>query len=382
MIKGKALIRFDWAMKKILRDKANFDILEGFLSELLRQDIKIKKILESESNQEDSSDKSNRVDILVENETGELVIVEIQNSQEYDYFHRILYGTSKIISEYMQRGDEYAKLKKVISITIAYFDLGKGEDYIYHGTLQFKGLHQKDQLTLGDYQRTLYGEHEVYKIYPEYWIIKVKRFGGVITEKLDEWIYFLKNSEVKADFSARGLLSAKDKLDEIGLVGEEKLAYKRYLRNLMDTASYNKNRELEVQEMEYLRNQVAKQEQELAQEKQELDKSKQEVAQEKQEVAQEKQELDKSKQEVAQEKQEVAQEKQEVAQEKQEVAQEKQEVAQEKQEVAQEKQVIQEKLTQVVLNLDKLGIPISEIQTTLDLSQTVIENILKTQSKL
>jgi len=79
------LIRFDWAIKKILRDKANFDVLEGFLSELLKQNIKILNILESESNKQHPDDKSNRVDLLTELETKELVIVEIQNEDEYDY---------------------------------------------------------------------------------------------------------------------------------------------------------------------------------------------------------------------------------------------------------------------------------------------------------
>ena len=33
----KPLVSFDWAVKRLLRNKANFGILEGFLSELLRQ---------------------------------------------------------------------------------------------------------------------------------------------------------------------------------------------------------------------------------------------------------------------------------------------------------------------------------------------------------
>jgi hypothetical protein len=61
----KRLIRFDWAIKKLLRRKTNYGILEGFLSELLNFDVKIVKILESESNKEDQDDKYNRVDILV-----------------------------------------------------------------------------------------------------------------------------------------------------------------------------------------------------------------------------------------------------------------------------------------------------------------------------
>ena len=60
-------VRFDWAAKNMLRDKKNFGILEGFLSELLKEDIKIEGILESESNQETESSKFNRVDLLAEN---------------------------------------------------------------------------------------------------------------------------------------------------------------------------------------------------------------------------------------------------------------------------------------------------------------------------
>jgi len=51
----KNLIRFDWALKRLLHNKANFGILEGFLRELLEDDIKIENILESESNKENAA---------------------------------------------------------------------------------------------------------------------------------------------------------------------------------------------------------------------------------------------------------------------------------------------------------------------------------------
>ena len=100
----KNLIRFDWAMKKFLRSKANFGILEGFLSELLKHDVKILNLLESESNREERDDKQNRVDILAQLEDGEIVLIEVQTDTEQDYFHRMLYGTSKVITEHMQKG--------------------------------------------------------------------------------------------------------------------------------------------------------------------------------------------------------------------------------------------------------------------------------------
>ncbi len=85
-------IRFDWAIKHILREKSNFEILEGFISVLLGEDVKIKEILESESNQDNDIDKFNRVDIKATNSKGHIIIVEVQLTNQYHYRKRILYG--------------------------------------------------------------------------------------------------------------------------------------------------------------------------------------------------------------------------------------------------------------------------------------------------
>ena len=103
-------IRFDWAMKRLLRNKANFAVLEGFLTTLLRDRIKIQKLLESESNQEEEFDKYNRVDLLAEDSKGTLLLIEIQNNNEYAYFQRMLFGTSKLVTEYINRGEGYDKV--------------------------------------------------------------------------------------------------------------------------------------------------------------------------------------------------------------------------------------------------------------------------------
>ncbi len=87
-------IRFDWAIKRLLRNKANFGILEGFLSELLGEDIKIESILESESNKQTADNKANRVDLLVQNSKAELIIIEVQSDYMQDYLMRMLFGTS------------------------------------------------------------------------------------------------------------------------------------------------------------------------------------------------------------------------------------------------------------------------------------------------
>ena len=251
---NKKLIRFDWAIKRLLRNKSNFVVLEGFLSELLFDNIKIEQILESESNQFTEDDKFNRVDILTQNSKNELLIIEIQSTydrrsllenlkktnrkaEKIDYFHRMAYGASKSISENHKLGSKYNEIKKVISINIVYFDLGQGQDYIYKGKTDFIGLHQNDLLGLSEKQKTTFLKENISDIFPEFYLLKVNQFNDNAKDTLDEWIYFLKNSEVKEEFKAKGLKEAGEVLDIMKLEKEDQYGYNRYMDSLSHKAS-------------------------------------------------------------------------------------------------------------------------------------------------
>ena len=233
----RKLISFDWAIKRILRSKANFNILEGFLSELLFEEITILEVLESESNKEHADDKSNRLDLKVRDSRDQIVLIEIQYDREMDYMQRILYATSKAVTEHMREGDPYANVKKVISINILYFDFGDGNDYVYKGTTTFIGLHNHSTLKLSPRQAQLYKTEAIEKLYPEYYLIKVKNFDDIAKDPLDEWIYFLKNAAVEEGFKAKGLDKAKETLDMLTMSEEERQAYARFQRSLHDQAS-------------------------------------------------------------------------------------------------------------------------------------------------
>jgi len=223
-------IRFDWAMKRLLRNKANFDVLEGFLSVLLNQFIKINEILESESNKDSESDKYNRVDILVKNANEELMLIEVQNERENDYFHRMNFGQAKLTTQYLYEGEKYGQIKKVYSINIVYFDLGHGDDYVYTGRTEFRGLHTHNLLQLDAAQKKVYPVNEISDIFATYYLLKVNNFNGLAVDSLDEWIYFLKNSEIKDEFKAQGLVEAKEKLRRDTLSPEEKISYELYIK--------------------------------------------------------------------------------------------------------------------------------------------------------
>ena len=119
----RTYISFDWALKRLLRDKANFDVLEGFLSTLLNSEIKIHRLLESEGNKNREDSKYNRVDLLAENGVGELLLIEVQGEPEFAYFQRMLFGASKLVTEYINGGINYENVKKVYSVNIVYCDL-------------------------------------------------------------------------------------------------------------------------------------------------------------------------------------------------------------------------------------------------------------------
>jgi len=238
----RTLVSFDWAVKRLLRNKANFEILDGFFSELLMQDIRIDKILESEGNQQDEDDKFNRLDLLCQNESGELLIIEVQFYEESDYFQRCLYGTSKMITEYLAKGAPYSEVKKVYSVNILYFDLGQGKDYIYLGRTMFTGINQEDQLELSGSQKNKFGSKYPADLFPAYYLINVNNFDDVAKNTLDEWIYFLKHTELPERFKAKGLSAVEEQLKYDSMETADKQKYNQYLKevrvskDMLDTA--------------------------------------------------------------------------------------------------------------------------------------------------
>lgn len=212
-------------MKRLLRDKANFEVLEGFLSTLLEKEIHIVNILESESNQEHPEAKYNRVDLVAETTDGEKMLIEVQNQSEIAYFHRILFGTSRLISDYTRLGDEYGKISKIYSVNIVYFRLGEGDDSVYVGKTEFRGLHDCSVLRLPKrWQEKLHVE-DVADIFPTYYILRVNDFDRWSRTPLDQWLYFLSKGRLGDEPTAPGLKAVREKLRLESLSEGERRAY-------------------------------------------------------------------------------------------------------------------------------------------------------------
>ena len=237
----RTLVSFDWALKHILRDKANFDVLEGFLTTLLEEEIRVLSLLESEANQQHELDKYNRVDLLAVDSNGQILIIELQYTWQAADLKRLLYGAAKLIVDNMQLGESFEKVRKVISISILYFPVsGADDDYLYHGKTEFVGLNNGKALRVdtaslpkpGQVAQEKAGKHngstKIANAFPEYYLIEVEHFQNIICQPIDEWIYLFKNSQVLVDFHSQNIQAAKAKLALLRMSAAERKAYEQY----------------------------------------------------------------------------------------------------------------------------------------------------------
>jgi len=243
--------------EKFIADKANFDILEGFLSAILRQDVSVIKILESESNVPDIDQKLNRIDILIQDKQQQSVIIELQSCHKMTaYLERIILGVSNVIVDHVKSVEDYSEVSKVISISILYFDLGLGKDYVFYGNTEFRSLSDNEPLVFRRRRKDKTLEKlKSQDIFPEYYLINVERFADVMKTDLDEWIYLFKHAALPPHCKAKNLDKAGEKLDVLKMKPEERHRYDMYLnamvneRDKMETA-HNKGLEQGLQQGE------------------------------------------------------------------------------------------------------------------------------------
>ena len=230
----RQIVSLDYAIKYLLRDKKDFGILSGFLSELLKRKVTVEAILESESNKVDPDGKTNRVDLKAQFDNGEIAVFEIQFLHEVDFLSRVLYGVSKAIVEQVSSGSKIYDIKKVYSVNVAYYNLGANREYLFNGKLDgFRGINFKDEMIPFAQTRGLAPDDLNLKadIHPEYYLILPEMFDEHLRSRFDEWIYVLKNSAVREEFSADGIKEASVKLDLLRMPRAERIAYEKYLEN-------------------------------------------------------------------------------------------------------------------------------------------------------
>ena len=226
-------VRFDWAAKRMLRNKANFGVLEGLITVLLNEEVHIDEVYPCNNIDDVHYDRFPALEIGAINSNNEKIIIEIQITRELYYLECLCYGVPPFITNRISNGEKYDWVKKVYSISILYFDLGKGADYLYHGQATFKGVHTGDTLQITTKEKDVIEMKTPEQVFPEYFLIRVNEFNKVATTPLEEWLDYLRSGHIKDDTTAPGLQQVRQNLLYMQMSKEEQLSYDRHLEDIM-----------------------------------------------------------------------------------------------------------------------------------------------------
>lgn len=235
------IISFDYAIKYLLKDKGDYEIVEGFISAILRDAgysaVKIKALLESESNREDKGLKRSVADVIVEDEAGHKYIVEIDRSYTNLFLHKACFNSSRLIVDSIAQREDYSTIKKVFHINLLYFSFDNMKAPLYHGKTVFREVDSKHPLNLhlADMGGRIF---DVHNIFPEYFIISVPLFDDVIRDEMDEWLYVVKHSEVREDFKSPYMKKVADRLSILKMTSKERVAYQEYMNKSLKERDY------------------------------------------------------------------------------------------------------------------------------------------------
>jgi predicted transposase/invertase (TIGR01784 family) len=230
----KPLISFDYAIKYLLKDKGDYEIVEGFISALLKsqgyKDVKIISLLDTESNKENSKSRRSLADVVVEDEEHRKYIVEIERNVYSGFIHKACFNTSRLIVDNLAQKVDYTEIVKVFHISILYFPVGKGP--IHHGQTIIRDIETRERLTVHIKNPETDAIVDATDILPEYFFISVPLFNDRLEREIDDWLYVMKHDAVPETFQSAYMEKVADKLSILKMTPVERDSYYSYLKQV------------------------------------------------------------------------------------------------------------------------------------------------------
>jgi predicted transposase/invertase (TIGR01784 family) len=222
-MRDKPLISFDYAIKYLLKDKKDYEIIEGFISALLKTQgynpVKIIEVLDGESNIEYKISKKSIADVVVRDEQNNKYIIEIERNITDSFIEKACFNTSRLIVDHIAQRAEYHEIIKVFHISLLYFSIGNGP--ISHGKYMFHDIEQKISTT-----------YRGVNTLPEYFIISIPLFDDRLTAEIHEWLYVLKHDEVLESFHSPYMKKVEEKLNFLKMTQDERNEYINYNKEI------------------------------------------------------------------------------------------------------------------------------------------------------
>ena len=184
----------DYIFKRVFAYKGNESVLKDFLEALLKIEIKGIKITNPEIIPYEKGEKRGLLDIKAEINDGTMIDVELQMKNEKNTEERATEYMGKMISEQLQVGDSYQKLKKSIVIFITNYNFLNRNSYHSVGRMKFDKTLKDEYVDMG-----FKIEDEIASKYIEVHYIELPKFKKKELSrftKLDQWMcIFTQNKE-------------------------------------------------------------------------------------------------------------------------------------------------------------------------------------------
>jgi len=232
----KPLVSFDYAIKYLLKDKGDYGIVEGFISALLRtkgyKDVKIKALLETESNKEDSKSKRSLADLIVEDEDHHKYIIEIDRAVSESFVHKACFNTSRLIVDNLAQREDYTQIIKIFHISLLYFPIGNGKGSVYHGKNIIYEVETNEKLSVHIKNKETKEVFDAINILPEYFFISVPLFNDRLEREIDEWLHVMKYDKIPAHYHSPYMKQVAEKLNILQMTKAERENYSYYQKQV------------------------------------------------------------------------------------------------------------------------------------------------------
>ena len=179
----------DYIFKKVFAKEGNEELLKDLLESIL--DIKIEKVeVKNPELPKDIYDrKAGILDIKVQIDEDKICDVEMQVTNEKNIDHRSIYYLGMLVSEQLEKGEDYKTIKKSISINLLNFNYYNRNSYHQVAHMKFEETKKEEYVDLG-YTK----EEEIATKDVEMHFIEIPKFikknPGAKT-KLEQWLWLL-----------------------------------------------------------------------------------------------------------------------------------------------------------------------------------------------
>lgn len=225
----KPLMNFDYAIRYLLNHKNDSEIVEGFISALLKSrgygEVKILYFLDIERKEEVG--QRNLASVIIEDDKHNKYIVAIERNIKHTFIRKACFSTSRLTVDHLTENIHHNGIVKVFHISLLYPTYSSlcspyGQGVIYHGQGLVKEIRTEEVL------------NNAADVFPEYFFICIPNFNNHLETEIDDWLYVMKNCKVPPVFHSPYMQQVADKLNISKMTGAEQHAYFRYQMKLVD----------------------------------------------------------------------------------------------------------------------------------------------------